>query len=141
MSLIDQLPQLFQVKSLGYSVEKRLIQSVTFGTGSIQILGWSQMHGNESTTTKALFDLFRWFAAHQDQTVVKHLLNACTFTMIPMLNPDGAEAYTRVNANQVDLNRDAQKQDVAHVTPRKVVKVRLKEVLGKIHRKLSCAEN
>lgn len=106
--LIDQRPELFQVKSLGYSVEKRLIQSVTFGTGPIQVLGWSQMHGNESTTTKALFDLFKWFAAHQDQTEVKHLLNACTFTMIPMLNPDGAEAYTRVNANQVDLNRDAQ---------------------------------
>jgi len=106
--LIDQLPELFQVKSLGYSVEKRLIQSVTFGTGPIQVLGWSQMHGNESTTTKALFDLFKWFAVHQDQNEVKHLLNACTFTMIPMLNPDGAEAYTRVNANQVDLNRDAQ---------------------------------
>ena len=25
-----------------------------------------------------------------------------------MLNPDGADAYTRVNANLVDLNRDAQ---------------------------------
>lgn len=24
-----------------------------------------------------------------------------------MLNPDGAEAYTRVNGNNIDLNRDA----------------------------------
>jgi hypothetical protein len=26
---------------------------------------------------------------------------------IPILNPDGASAYTRVNANEIDLNRDA----------------------------------
>jgi murein tripeptide amidase MpaA len=25
-----------------------------------------------------------------------------------MLNPDGAKSYTRVNANEVDLNRDSQ---------------------------------
>ncbi|MDV7398374.1 DUF2817 domain-containing protein, partial [Arthrospira platensis SPKY1] len=28
------------------------------------------------------------------------------FLVIPILNPDGAIAYTRENANQVDLNRD-----------------------------------
>ncbi|UJH92919.1 hypothetical protein LZ575_03745 [Antarcticibacterium sp. 1MA-6-2] len=28
-------------------------------------------------------------------------------TIIPMLNPDGARAYTRINANGIDLNRDA----------------------------------
>ena len=62
------------------------------------------MHGNESTTTKAIFDLFNYFELADS----KALLEACTLLIIPILNPDGAEAYTRFNKNQVDLNRDAQ---------------------------------
>jgi hypothetical protein len=66
------------------------------------------MHGNESTTTKAVFDLFNYINKHKDEALVKTLLGHCSLCIIPMLNPDGAEAYTRVNANKVDLNRDAQ---------------------------------
>jgi hypothetical protein len=62
------------------------------------------MHGNESTTTKALFDLFKLLIS--DYELAKNLKNHFTFCFIPMLNPDGANAYTRVNANEVDLNRD-----------------------------------
>ena len=40
----------------GYSVFKEPIYSYQIGTGKIKIFLWSQMHGNESTTTKALFD-------------------------------------------------------------------------------------
>ena len=66
------------------------------------------MHGNESTTTKALFDLYKYIEDHKETKFVNTLLAMCTFTFVPMLNPDGAEAYTRINANKVDLNRDAQ---------------------------------
>jgi len=38
----------------------------------------------------------------------KELKEAFTFCVIPMLNPDGAEKWTRNNANDVDLNRDSQ---------------------------------
>lgn len=106
--LLDNLPSLFKVALLGYSVENRPIAKVTFGSGAIQVLGWSQMHGNESTTTKALFDLFKYIEDHKETEFVNTLLAMCTFTFVPMLNPDGAEAYTRINANKVDLNRDAQ---------------------------------
>ena len=61
------------------------------------------MHGNESTTTKAIFDLFNYF----DSSDSKELLEACTLFIIPILNPDGAKAFTRLNKNQIDLNRDA----------------------------------
>jgi hypothetical protein len=67
---------------------------------------WSQMHGNESTTTKALFDVFNTLIS--GNSIIEHIINTCTLYIIPILNPDGAEAYTRVNANAVDLNRDAQ---------------------------------
>ena len=64
------------------------------------------MHGNESTTTKALFDFFNLI--NSDSELVNKLLNTFTFYCIPMLNPDGAKLYTRENANNIDLNRDSQ---------------------------------
>ena len=94
------------ILTIGYSVNKLPIYSVTYGTGKIKILLWSQMHGNESTTTKALFDCFNLFETGSGFT--DHLLSNCTICVIPILNPDGAERYTRLNANGVDINRDAQ---------------------------------
>ena len=93
-------------KILGYSVENRPIYSLTYGHGAVKVLLWSQMHGNESTSTKALFDCFNLFET--GNKTAKRLLEHCTLVIIPILNPDGAERYTRLNANLVDLNRDAQ---------------------------------
>ena len=94
------------ISVIGYSVEERPIYSLKYGNGPIKILLWSQMHGNESTTTKALFDCFNLFQTNNE--IPKQILKACTVLVIPILNPDGAERYTRENANAVDLNRDAQ---------------------------------
>lgn len=103
------------ISTVGLSVEKRPIYSFTFGNGPIKILLWSQMHGNESTSTKALFDCFNWFET--DHEISKHILEQCTLVVVPILNPDGAQRYTRINANDVDLNRDAQdlSQPESHV--------------------------
>jgi len=104
--LAKQHESIAEITKIGSSVERKSIYSYRFGTGKKRILVWSQMHGNESTTTKALFDFFN--RLHANDEVVSKLLSACTFCVIPILNPDGAEKYTRVNANNVDLNRDAQ---------------------------------
>lgn len=103
--LLDKLPTPFLIQTEGQSVLGKPIYSVKFGIGKTKILAWSQMHGNESTTTKALFDLFNYLST--DSATVKEIYNRYTFYCIPILNPDGAEAYTRVNANQIDLNRDS----------------------------------
>ena len=95
-----------QVKIIGQSVLDKPIYLYQIGTGKIKILLWSQMHGNESTTTKALFDFFNLI--NSDSELVNKLLNTFTFYCIPMLNPDGAKLYTRENANNIDLNRDSQ---------------------------------
>ena len=44
------------VRIIGKSVLGEPIYSYQVGVGATKILLWSQMHGNESTTTKALFD-------------------------------------------------------------------------------------
>ena len=95
-----------QLKIIGKSVLEKPIYSYQIGNGETRILLWSQMHGNESTTTKALFDFLN--VLNGGSELAKQLLNMFTFYCIPMLNPDGAKLYTRENANKVDLNRDSQ---------------------------------
>lgn len=107
---LRKLSDKFEVRILGESVKGTAIKSVTLGSGKIKILAWSQMHGNESTTTKAVFDLLNAFSKNAEADFMKLLLQECTICVIPMLNPDGAEMYTRVNAHAVDLNRDALEQ-------------------------------
>jgi len=105
---IETLLQNFSSKNelsvLGYSVLQKPIYMYKVGSGKIKLLFWSQMHGNECTTTKALFDLFNFLES--DTKEVLDWKSNFTFFFVPMLNPDGAELYTRENANKVDLNRD-----------------------------------
>ena len=95
------------VKQIGASVEKREIWDVSFGSGPFVVLMWSQMHGDESTATSALFDLYEYLRRHRDEPAVKQMLSALTVHTIPMLNPDGAERFQRRNAQGLDVNRDA----------------------------------
>ena len=95
-----------QLEIIGKSVLDQPIYKYQIGTGKIKILLWSQMHGNESTTTKGLFDFLN--VLHSNSELAHKWLNSFTFCCIPMLNPDGAKLYTRENSNKVDLNRDSQ---------------------------------
>jgi len=67
------------------------------------------MHGNESTGTKALFDLFNFFEDLDSplKSISEIILKNCTLQFIVLLNPDGAINFTRENYNNIDLNRDA----------------------------------
>lgn len=105
--ILENLGGKFQLKKIGESTLGVPVHKLTLGSGKIRILAWSQMHGNESTTTKAVIDVLNAFYTHEDNPVLMQILANCTICIIPMLNPDGASAYTRVNANNVDLNRDA----------------------------------
>lgn len=93
-------------KIIGKSEENRNIYQIRIGKGTKKILIWTQMHGNESTGTKSVIDLIN-FINTSDNEIVNQILTNCTIKIIPILNPDGAQYYTRLNANGVDLNRDA----------------------------------
>lgn len=98
----------FTISELGNSVQGKSIKSIQYGTGPLKIFMWSQMHGNESTTTKGLLDFLNYLNSNEnDENEIK---KNYTLLCIPILNPDGAEMYTRFNANEVDLNRDAKQQ-------------------------------
>ena len=105
LPILESLNSDFEITQIVKSVQERAIYQVKIGTGKTKILMWSQMHGNESTTTKGLFDFFNFLQS--DNKIAKRIKSDYTLLCIPMLNPDGAFLYTRENANKVDLNRDA----------------------------------
>ena len=105
-SFLNLLNAKVKVDISGFSVQGRPIYKCQMGRGETKILMWSQMHGNESTTTKGLIDFINSLQSGSDWA--NQILSEYTFVVFPMLNPDGAEVYTRVNANEIDLNRDFQ---------------------------------
>ena len=105
--ITDKSPGLFEIRLLGHSVEDRPIRMLSIGNGDIDVLLWSQMHGNESTATRSIVDLLSFIAENSKQKSVNSLLQDLRIHFIPMLNPDGASRWTRENAIGIDLNRDA----------------------------------
>ena len=103
--ILNDLKQFFEVNIIGTSVLNKPIYTVKAGYGKTKILIWSQMHGNESTTTKAIFDMLNWLKS--DDENAKAIKSNFSFYILPILNPDGAALYTRQNFNKVDLNRDS----------------------------------
>ncbi|MGI9428857.1 MAG: M14 family zinc carboxypeptidase, partial [Bythopirellula sp.] len=95
------------VANLGESIEGRSISLLTLGAGPKKVLAWSQMHGNEPTHTAALLDLVSFLLHDTRHPTAQAILSACQLHLILMLNPDGAERWTRRNAQYIDINRDA----------------------------------
>jgi len=99
----------FKLHKLGESVQHRNIYQVEYGYGEKKVMLWSQMHGDESTATMALMDIFNFLSGSNDEfDSVRTLIKENTLLyFIPMLNPDGAEIFNRRNAMGIDINRDA----------------------------------
>jgi hypothetical protein len=98
-----------QVELEGRSAEGRAIRRLTFGSGPVSVLLWSQMHGDESTASMALADIVHFFHERPDHPLARRVAAGATVHMVPMLNPDGAERFRRRNAQGIDVNRDARR--------------------------------
>lgn len=107
--LIQQYQQssLVKVTELGRSVEDRPIYQLTLGQGKKRVLAWTQMHGDEHTATAAVFDLLKYITADEQRAWRDSWFKEITLYLIPMVNPDGAAQNSRVNAQGIDINRDA----------------------------------
>ncbi|PST83342.1 carboxypeptidase [Pedobacter yulinensis] len=104
--LLDRLPPAFSVEEIGQSAEGRSLRLVSWGNGPVKIFLWSQMHGDEATGTMAMFDLFRFLDHPAFKEEWKQIQEHCTLLLLPMVNPDGAERFTRRSAQGIDINRD-----------------------------------
>ncbi|MDX2429096.1 MAG: M14 family zinc carboxypeptidase [Xanthomonadales bacterium] len=106
-TLVARYPEGIQLEEIGQSFLRRSIQMLTLGVGDNRIMLWSQMHGDEPSATPALLDIADFLLANSDQAAIRSILENYTLLIIPMLNPDGAEAWERRNAQGIDINRDA----------------------------------
>lgn len=97
----------FETREIGRSVEGRPLRHVSWGQGDTTVLLWSQMHGDESTASMALADLFHFLGGHSGHPLVQRLREATTLHFLPVMNPDGAARFQRHNAQGIDINRDA----------------------------------
>ena len=97
----------FRTEDIGRSMNGREIRAITYGAGPTSVLLWSQMHGDESTSSMALADIFAFLASNDAHPLRQRLRDSLTITFVPMLNPDGAELFQRQNAAGIDVNRDA----------------------------------
>lgn len=97
----------FEIRRVGSSMLGRSINLISFGEGDIDVFLWSQMHGNEPTATQAIFDLLNYFQQNWEDEWVIRLRSKLRIHFLPMLNPDGAQLFTRRTALFVDMNRDA----------------------------------
>ncbi len=108
--LINKLKDIniFEVNKAGESAQGRSIYLIKLGHGPTKVFLWSQMHGDESTATMALFDIFNFFSVNDVYNDIRHeILSKVTLYFMPMVNPDGAEVFQRRNDFGIDINRDA----------------------------------
>ncbi|MCY3705140.1 MAG: M14 family zinc carboxypeptidase [Gammaproteobacteria bacterium] len=117
-------------ESVGESAEGRPLRMVSFGKGEMGVLAWSQMHGDESTATMALADIFSFLARHPEHALVRTLSRRLRLHFVPMLNPDGAARFQRHNAAGVDVNRDARRLATPEGRALKSVHDRIRPAFG-----------
>ena len=117
-------------EGVGESAEGRPLRMVSFGEGDVGVLAWSQMHGDESTATMALADIFSFIAGHPEHTLVRALSRHLSLHFVPMLNPDGAARFQRHNAAGIDVNRDARRLATPEGRALKAVHDRIRPAFG-----------
>ena len=108
-ALVEQVKEMkgVEVNTVGHSIEGRPLYLISLGKGDTDVFLWSQMHGDESTATMAIFDILNFFEAGSYKEEKRNMLKNLRIHFLPMLNPDGAELFTRRNRLGIDINRDA----------------------------------
>jgi hypothetical protein len=120
----------FSIEEIGRSVQGRPLTAIHVGTGPVTVMAWSQMHGDESAASMGLLDIVTWLADSAPDAERDRLLRSIRLTLVPVLNPDGAELFQRHNALGVDINRDARRLATPEARALKELHDRLKPDFG-----------
>lgn len=89
------------IRTIGYSSQGRAIAAYHFGDSGPVVLYTGAIHGNE-VSTKSLMD--RWIQELEANPA--KIPGGKRVIIVPTINPDGLARGSRVNARNVDLNRN-----------------------------------
>jgi len=98
-SAADETP-LETIDVFGSSVQKRPLRAYILGAGENVTLIFAAVHGNETATPYLVAQLRAHLKKHPE------ILKNRRAVLVPVMNPDGLQKKTRVNANGVDINRN-----------------------------------
>jgi beta-lactamase class A len=127
--IVEGAPAL-EREEIGRAASGRPLYLIRTGTGPTRVLFWSQMHGDETTASRSLTDLFNYMASAPDDPRVRRWMEQLTILAVPMLNPDGADAHRRRNAFGIDVNRDARLLSTPEARALKHVQERWRPAFG-----------
>jgi len=112
-NIASTYPSLAKLYNLGSSVQGRTIWGLKItdnpdieeNEAEVRICGCH--HGNEIMSVELPL-MLAWYLVenYESDQYIQNLVDNRESWIIPMVNPDGREMYTRYNANGVDLNRD-----------------------------------
>jgi murein tripeptide amidase MpaA len=95
---------------LGQSLEGQPIDLLRLGTGPKQVWLYARQHPGESMAEHWMEGALEMLTAPEDAhdaSVAEALRTACTFHIVPNMNPDGScRGHLRTNAVGVNLNRE-----------------------------------
>ncbi len=98
------------LSSLGRSVKGRSLWMVTLHDPASEpgkrLFYLCRQHGHEPASTEGALAFINALVKADGDTPLAGYLKQATVVVVPMANPDGAEAFLRHNAHDVDLNRD-----------------------------------
>jgi len=106
-------PGICRLDTLGFSVQNRAIlmmrvsdyPQVEEHEPEFRIIG--AHHGHEKISTEVVLSFLQYVCESYDtSSAVRRLVDSTELWVIPILNVDGHVANQRLNANNVDLNRD-----------------------------------
>jgi hypothetical protein len=112
-NIASTYPEIARLYDLGHSVQGRVIWGLKVTDNpdieedepEVRICGVH--HGNEYMGAELSLLLAQYLTQNYGtNTTVTNLVDTREIWIIPMVNPDGREMSTRVNAHGVDLNRD-----------------------------------
>lgn len=89
-----------QKRIVGYSVEDRPIETLSFGRGRDIVLLMATIHGDEAAGTPLLDRMAEVLRKSPRYLAGRRVV------LLPVTNPDGYARHTRTNVHGIDLNRN-----------------------------------